>query len=37
MFIDAGLGIGIVVGLVIYQVVFVLNVLRVVAGQGGLS
>lgn len=37
MFINAGLGIGIVVGLVIYQVVFVLNVLRVVAGHGGLS
>jgi hypothetical protein len=37
MFINAGLGIGIVVGLVIYQIVFVLNVLRVIAGHGGLS
>ncbi|MDE3008596.1 MAG: hypothetical protein KGJ10_05275 [Acidobacteriota bacterium] len=29
------LGIGIVSGLVLYQIVFVMNVLRVVAGQGG--
>jgi len=29
------LGIGIVSGLVLYQIVFVANVLRVVAGQGG--
>jgi 4-hydroxybenzoate polyprenyltransferase len=29
------LGIGIVSGLVLYQIVFVVNVLRVVAGQGG--
>ncbi len=29
------LGIGIVSGLVLYQIVFVVNVVRVVAGQGG--
>lgn len=34
---DAPLGIGIVAGLVLYQIVFVLNVLRVVAGQSGVS
>ncbi len=31
------LGIGIVSGLVLYQIVFVVNVLRVVAGQGGVK
>lgn len=31
------LGIGIVVGLVLFQIVFVLNVLKVVRGQGGLE
>lgn len=30
-------GVGIVVGLVLYQIVFVANVLRVVAGQGGVE
>jgi hypothetical protein len=35
VWLDAPLGIGIVSGLVIYQIVFVANVLRVVAGQGG--
>jgi hypothetical protein len=34
MFLDAPLGIGIVAGLVIYQIVFVINVLSVVANQG---
>ncbi|MFI5036075.1 MAG: ATP synthase subunit I [Acidimicrobiales bacterium] len=37
VFVDAPLGIGMVAGLVLYQIVFVVNVLRVVAGQGGLS
>ena len=31
----APLGIGIVSGLVLYQIVFVINVMRVVANQGG--
>jgi len=34
---DAPLGIGIVAGLVLYQIVFVMNVMRVVASQGGLQ
>jgi ATP synthase I chain len=34
---DAPLGIGIVAGLALYQIVFVLNVLRVVGGQGGIE
>lgn len=34
---NAPLGIGIVSGLVIYQIVFVINVLRVVANQGGIE
>lgn len=34
---DAPLGIGIVSGLVLYQLVFVLNVMRVVTSQGGLG
>ena len=33
----APLGVGIVVGLVLYQIVFVVNVLRVVASQGGVE
>jgi hypothetical protein len=33
---NAPLGIGIVSGLVLYQIVFVINVLRVVANQGGM-
>lgn len=37
VFLDAPLGIGIVAGLVLYQIVFVVNVIRVVANQGGLS
>ena len=37
VWLDAPLGIGIVAGLVIYQIVFVANVLRVVAGQGGVE
>ncbi|HEV2427551.1 MAG TPA: hypothetical protein VGS61_04970 [Acidimicrobiales bacterium] len=37
LFLNAGLGVGIVVGLVIYQVVFILNVWRVIASSGGLS
>lgn len=37
VFLNAPLGIGIVSGLVLYQIVFVINVLRVVAGQGGMS
>jgi hypothetical protein len=36
VFLDAPLGIGMVAGLVLYQIVFVINVLRVVAGQGGM-
>lgn len=35
VWLNAPLGIGIVSGLVIYQIVFVINVMRVVAGQGG--
>lgn len=34
MWLDAPLGIGIVAGLVIYQIVFVINVLSVMANQG---
>lgn len=37
VFIDAPLGIGIVSGLVLYQIVFVINVMRVVASQGGVG
>jgi 4-hydroxybenzoate polyprenyltransferase len=36
VWLNAPLGIGIVSGLVLYQIVFVVNVLRVVANQGGL-
>ncbi|HWD95651.1 MAG TPA: hypothetical protein VG246_04440 [Acidimicrobiales bacterium] len=36
VWLNAPLGIGIVSGLVLYQIVFVANVLRVVANQGGL-
>jgi len=36
VFLDPPLGIGMVAGLVLYQIVFVINVLRVVAGQGGM-
>jgi dipeptide/tripeptide permease len=36
VFLNAPLGIGIVAGLVLYQIVFVTNVMRVVANQGGL-
>ncbi len=35
VWLEAPLGIGIVSGLVLYQIVFVANVLRVVAGQKG--
>jgi hypothetical protein len=34
---NAPLGIGIVSGLVLYQLVFVVNVMRVVTGQGGIG
>jgi ABC-type transport system involved in multi-copper enzyme maturation permease subunit len=37
LWLNAPLGIGIVSGLVIYQIVFVFNVLRVVANQGGVQ
>ncbi len=37
VWLDAPLGIGIVAGLVLYQIVFVLNVMRAVAGQGGVE
>lgn len=37
VWLDAPLGIGIVAGLVIYQIVFVANVLRTVAGHGGVQ
>ena len=37
VFLNAPLGIGIVAGLVLYQIVFVMNVMRVVASQGGLQ
>lgn len=36
LWLNAPLGIGIVTGLVLYQIVFVLNVLRVMSNQGGL-
>jgi hypothetical protein len=36
VFLNAPLGIGIVAGLVLYQIVFVINVMRVVASQGGM-
>lgn len=36
VWLNAPLGIGIVSGLVLYQIVFVINVLRVVANQGGM-
>ena len=35
VWLNAPLGIGIVSGLVLYQIVFVINVMRVVANQGG--
>lgn len=35
VWLNAPLGIGIVSGLVLYQIVFVMNVLRVMANQGG--
>ena len=37
VWLDAPLGIGIVAGLVLYQIVFVLNVMRAVAGQRGVE
>jgi hypothetical protein len=37
VFLYAPLGIGIVSGLVLYQIVFVANVMRVVASQGGIE
>ena len=37
VWLNAPLGIGIVSGLVLYQIVFVLNVLRVVADKGGIE
>lgn len=37
LFLNGPLGIGIVSGLVLYQIVFVINVLRVVSGQGGIE
>ncbi len=36
VWLNAPFGIGIVSGLVLYQIVFVVNVLRVVANQGGM-
>jgi hypothetical protein len=36
LWLNAPLGVGIVTGLVLYQIVFVVNVLRVMADQGGL-
>ncbi len=36
VWLNAPLGIGIVSGLVLYQIVFVVNVFRVVANQGGM-
>jgi hypothetical protein len=36
LWLNAPLGVGIVTGLVLYQIVFVVNVLRVMANQGGL-
>jgi hypothetical protein len=37
VFLNAPLGIGIVSGLVLYQLVFVVNVMKVVASQGGMG
>ena len=37
VWLDAPLGIGIVAGLVLYQIVFVADVLRVVSNQGGIE
>ena len=37
VWLNAPLGIGIVSGLVLYQIVFVMNVLRVVADKGGIE
>jgi hypothetical protein len=37
VFIYAPLGIGIVSGLVLYQLVFVANVMRIVTNQGGVE
>jgi hypothetical protein len=37
VWLEAPLGIGIVAGLVLYQIVFVFNVMRVVANQGGVE
>ncbi|NNN00569.1 MAG: hypothetical protein HKL86_01900 [Acidimicrobiaceae bacterium] len=37
LFLNGPLGIGIVSGLVLYQIVFVINVFRVVSGQGGIE
>jgi len=37
VWLNAPLGIGIVAGLVLYQIVFVINVIRVVANQGGIE
>ena len=37
VWLNAPLGIGIVSGLVLYQIVFVINVMRVVANQGGIQ
>ncbi|HEY1825495.1 MAG TPA: hypothetical protein VGG21_05995 [Acidimicrobiales bacterium] len=37
LWLDTPLGVGIVSGLVLYQIVFVLNVFRVVANQGGVQ
>ena len=37
LWLNAPLGIGIVAGLVLYQIVFVVNVMRVVASQGGMQ
>jgi hypothetical protein len=37
VWLNAPLGIGIVSGLVLYQIVFVMNVLRVISNQGGLE
>ena len=37
VFLSGALGIGIVSGLVLYQLVFVVNVMRVVTGQGGIG
>jgi hypothetical protein len=37
VFLNAPLGIGIVSGLVLYQIVFVVNVMRIVTSQGGLG